>query len=81
MSCAAFGRFGLVAGLMGLGYVFYRYIRMSWSYDARLTYEREYPVKTITDVHKELVHDGLKVSACSIVLAILVMAIVVFILR
>lgn len=79
MSCAAFGRFGLIAGFTGLGFVFYRYIRMSWSYDARLTYEREYPVKTITEVHKELVHDGLKVSGYSIAIAMLVMALAVFI--
>ncbi|WP_339390134.1 hypothetical protein [Vibrio neptunius] len=62
--------FVTLLGYVGLGYVFYRYIRMTWSYEERVTYEREYPVKTITEVHKELVHDGLVTSFCSIVITI-----------
>ncbi len=56
---------------VGIGYVFYRYIRMTWSYPERITYEREYPVKTITEVHKELVRDGLVTSLCSILLTLI----------
>lgn len=45
MMWAAFGRLQLIFGLVGMVYVFYRYIRMTWSIEERLTYEREYPVK------------------------------------
>ncbi len=58
-------------GYLFLGYVFYRYFRMTWSYEERITYEREYPVKTITEVHRELVRDGLLTSICSIVLTLI----------
>lgn len=68
--------FVTVLGYIGLGYVFYRYIRMTWSYEERITYEREYPVKTITEVHRELVRDGLMTSLFSIVMTLMMFALV-----
>lgn len=73
-------KFVTLLGYIGLGYVFYRYIRMTWSYEERVTYEREYPVKTITEVHKELVRDGLVTSFCSILITV-IMFILVYISR
>ncbi|ENM5727789.1 hypothetical protein V4V56_003796 [Vibrio mimicus] len=68
--------FVTLLGCVGLGYVFYRYIRMTWSYEERVTYEREYPVKTITEVHNELVRDGLVTSFCSIGMTIIMFVLV-----
>ncbi|MDO6707395.1 hypothetical protein [Photobacterium sp. 1_MG-2023] len=63
-------------GFILLGYVVYRYIRMTWSYGERLTYEREYPVKTITEVHQELVRDGLLTTFYSVALTIVMYVLV-----
>ncbi|MCG7497205.1 hypothetical protein MHO82_10025 [Vibrio sp. Of7-15] len=71
MTWAAFGRLSLILGLVGMAYVFYRYIRMTWSIEERLTYEREYPVKTVTEVYEELVRDGVLTSSCSVALTLL----------
>jgi hypothetical protein len=70
MVWTAFGRYGLFFGIIGMSYIFYRFVRMNWSFEARVTYEREYPVKTITEVHKEHVNDGLRLSAYSIALTL-----------
>lgn len=73
MTWAAFGRLGLLFGIIGMAYVFYRFVRMNWSFETRITYEREYPVKTITDIHKEHMNDGLRLSAYSIVLTLIIL--------
>lgn len=72
MAWATFGQWGLMLGGIGASYVFYHYVRMSWSFSERLTYEREYPVKSITEVHRELIQDGLRLSAYAIVFTLLV---------
>lgn len=76
MTWAAFGRLQLIFGLAGMAYVFYRYIRMTWSLEERLTYEREYPVKTVTEVYKEQVRDGALTSSYSVALTLLMFVVV-----
>lgn len=49
---------------------------MTWSLEERLTYEREYPVKTVTEVYKELVRDGVLTSSYSVALTLLMYVVV-----
>jgi hypothetical protein len=77
MTWAAMGRLGLPFALVGMGYVFYRFVRMTWSLDERLTYEREYPVKTITEVYKEFTRDAFLTSMYSVGLTLLMFTVVI----
>lgn len=72
MPWVASGWFGLVFALSGMGYVLFRYIRMDDSFTERIKYERETPVKSISQIHNEHVINGLLLSACSIALNVLV---------
>ena len=70
MTWPALGKHAVVFSYLGMGYVFTQFLRMNWSLVDRLTYEREQPVKSITEVHKEFAHYGLRLSAYSIVLTV-----------
>jgi hypothetical protein len=64
------GYSGLILGFFGAGYVFYRYIRMNDSIVERMTYEREYPVKSIFEIHREHASDGLLLSGYSVAISV-----------
>lgn len=59
---------GIIFSLVGMGFVLYRYIRLNISIEERLTYERETPPKSISDIHNEHANDGLRLSVYSVAL-------------
>ncbi|KVX02030.1 hypothetical protein [Shewanella frigidimarina] len=65
------GWLGLTFSLAGMGFVLYRYIRLNISIEDRLIYERESPVKSISDIHNEHANDGLRLSCYSMGLTVL----------
>lgn len=80
MPWVASGWLGSIFSLSGMGYVLFRYIRMDDSFTERITYERESPVKSISQIHNEHVINGLLLSACSIALNALVL-LIMFIIK
>ncbi|WP_024611344.1 hypothetical protein [Pseudoalteromonas sp. TB64] len=68
MPWVASGWLGLIFTVSGKGYVLFRYIRMDDSFTERIKYERESPVKSISQIHNEHVINGLLLSTCSIAL-------------
>ncbi|MEL0631455.1 hypothetical protein V6237_01640 [Pseudoalteromonas carrageenovora] len=80
MPWVASGWLGLIFAVSGMGYVLFRYIRMDDSFTERITYERESPVKSISQIHNQHVINGLLLSACSIALNALVF-LIMFIIK
>ena len=72
---SASGWQGLIFSLAGMGFVLYRYIRLNISIQERLIYKRESPPKSINDIHNEHANDGLRLSAYTVALNVLLFVI------